>query len=333
MSDDVVSKLQSILGVKFKGKGPNILPGSQLQSVEFVPTGILALDWAWGGGFPMGHGVMSYGAEKCAKTTTGLKITAQVQATGRPCAFIDVENTLDRDWALLHKVDLDNLAIYTVPPGETAEFILDVALETLNAGYFTVLDSVAFLESGESLKKYDEKGMAGKTYAGASGPLSDFSKKVGKILGHRKTGLYLVNQLRDNMSIYGARVRIPGGRALRHMVSIMTEFSQGDFIWNADETEKIGVQIKFYVSKNKVRIPFREKSYELYFSAGINPLKEVVEFAKFYDLVEMRGAWMYYNGEKMGQGANQAMGYLVQNREVYAELRSKIVTLIKGGKR
>jgi len=329
---DVVDNLQKILGSKFKGKVPTIISGSQLVPTEFVTTGSLALDWVWGGGLPIGHGIVIIGKEKSAKSTSCLKMLAQLQAAGHSCAWIDAENTLDKDWAKLHKVNLDNLAVYSVGPGESAEYVLEIARETLSAGYFVFLDSIAVLESEEAMKKKEDKGYAGKTYAGASAPITSFCADIGKILRPKNVSLIIVNQLRDNMSIYGARTRTPGGRALKHMATIMTEFTQGDYIEGAGG-EKIGVEVKFFCNKNKVRKPFRERLYELYFSAGINPLKEVIDFAVYYELLEARGSWMYYEGEQLGQGANQVMGYLVKNQDVYKILRAQIVELIKENKR
>lgn len=128
--------------------------------------------------------------------------------------------------------------------------------------------------------------------------------------------------------------RLPGGRALAHMSAIINETRVGDYITtgSGEDEEKIGIELKILNRKNKVRWPFREQTLRLHFSSGFNPLWDVLQFADRYSLIEYNGAWAYYNGQQMGQGREQTMRYLIENKEVYYELKATIQKRISSGK-
>lgn len=330
--DDIIAELNSKMNKKYKTKAPELFRASELPPVEWLATGMLGYDWVNGGGAPRGHAEQIYGRKSCGKTTVCLRRIAEAQRQGIVCAFIDLEHTFDETWAKKHGVDLDKLILHNPfqESGETTLTVVETMLATGEIGMI-VVDSVPALCPEAML----DKGLEDKHYGGNSALLEQFFKRIigPGLLYDSNCVLIFINQPRD---VIGSRIpmeRLPGGRALSHYTSIHTEVKRGDFITEVRNGEeiKIGQEVKLINRKNKVRWPFREQTLRLHFANGFNPLFEVVQFAVKYDLVEKSGAWLYYDGESMGQGINNHMSWLYEHREVYGALRKQILEKIRAG--
>jgi|LFRM01.2.fsa_nt_gb recombination protein RecA len=328
-----LDKINSLLHKRFKKNAPQLIKASELPPIEFISTGMLGYDWVNGGGGPRGKVEQVYGRRSSGKTTTLLRRIAEAQRLGHKCAYIDVEHELDKNWAKLLGVDLDDLLIHS-PYYEPAEITLGVVEELLASGEFGLIgvDSITALGTEAMLNK----DMGDKHYGGIAGLMEMFYKRVigTGLLYNSDCVLVFINQPRE---LIGARIpmeRLPGGRALSHMSAIITEVKTGDYITvgSKEKEEKIGIEIKLINKKNKVRWPFREQTLRLHFANGFNPLWDVIQFASRYELIEYRGAWAYYKGEQMGQGVEAHMRYLIENADIYYELKEKILSLIKSGK-
>jgi len=331
---EALDALNARLAKKYKKNIPFLKPASELPSIEWIPTGILALDWVNGGGGPRGRVEQIVGAKSTGKTSIVLRRIAEAQRNGLVAAYVDVEHSLDKLWAAKLGVDLDSLLLYVPENYDSAETTLDVVIDMLKLGNIDViaLDSVTALCPRATL----EDSMEDKHYGGNAAVLSQFFDKIigPGILANSGTNLILINQPRD---VIGARFhteRIPGGKSLAHNSSIITYTRDGDYILDSPgkDAVKIGKEIRLINAKNKCRFPYRESTASLYFTSGFNPLFDVLQFAEKYGLIELSGTWGYYNGEQMGQGRAQQAQWLLEHREVYAALKTHIRDLILGGK-
>ena len=331
---DIMAKINATMLKKYKSKAPELMMGSDLHTVEFISTGLLALDYLNGGGGPKGHVEQIYGQKSSGKTSIVLRRIAEAQRLGLTCAFVDAEHTLDKGWAIKHGVNLDELILYEPELEASAEMILQTVYEMLMGCAIDVIvvDSVPALCPLAKIEKH----MEDKHYGGVSGPLSQFFDKIigPGVLYNSETNLIFINQPREVIGSRFPMERLPGGRALSHYSSIITEVKKGDYITEGtgDNEVKIGIESKIINQKNKVRWPFKEQTLRLHFASGFNPLWEVIRFAEKYELVDSNGAWMYYEGQSMGQGVNQHMSWLIENKETYFSLKEKIVAKIREGK-
>ena len=331
---DELDRLNTELRAKFKKKAPILRRGSDLRSVEWISTGLLGYDWVNGGGGPRGKVEQISGRRSSGKTTVVLRRIAEAQKMGLRCVFIDAEHELDKLWAQKLGVDLGTLWLHE-PEFEPAEVTLALLEELLrnNKADLIAVDSIAALGTEAMLS---EKNTVGdRHYAGIAGIMEMFYKRViGTGVLYRSNAILLfINQPRE---VIGSRIpleRLPGGRALAHMSALITETRPGDYITtgSGDEEDKIGIEIKVINRKNKVSKPFREQTLRLHFSSGFNPLWEVIHFATRYGLIELRGAWGYYEDHELGQGINAHMSYLINNPEVYYELKNRLIAIIRGG--
>lgn len=334
MSDEILKRLNSVLAKKYRKRGaPQLMLGSDLPLVDWVSTGMLGYDWVNGGGSPRGKCEQVYGRRSSGKTTTLLRRIAEAQKLGIKCAYIDVEHELDKVWAQKLGVDMESLILHEpyFEPAEITLTIIEQLIADEDVGLVGV-DSIPALGTEAMLNK----DMGDKHYAGVAGLMEMFYKKVigSGLLYNSDTILIWINQPREHI---GARIpmeRLPGGRALAHMSAIINETRVGDYITtgSGEDEEKIGIELKILNRKNKVRWPFREQTLRLHFSSGFNPLWDVLQFADRYSLIEYNGAWAYYNGQQMGQGREQTMRYLIENKEVYYELKATIQKRISSGK-
>lgn len=332
---ELIDQLNAELARKFKKRAPILMRGADLPPVEWISTGLLGYDWVNGGGGPRGKCEQIYGRRSSGKTTLALRRIAEAQRAGLRCLYIDVEHDLDKAWAKKIGVDLENLLLHE-PEFEPAEITLGMieALLKLEEVDLIVVDSISALGTEAMLS--EDKTIGDKHYAGIAGLLEMFYKRVvgTGLLYNSNAILIWINQPRE---LIGARIpleRLPGGRALQHMSSIITETKQGDYITVGSKTEeeKIGIEIKIINRKNKVRWPYREQTLRLHFASGFNPLWEVIHFGTKYGLIELRGAWGYYKEHELGQGVNAHMSYLIDNTDVYKEIKTEVIELIKRGK-
>jgi len=325
MSNDNLEKkkaLEAALGQIEKqfGKGSVMKLGEyQAMNVEAISTGALSLDIALGiGGIPRGRIIEIFGPESSGKTTLALHAVAEAQKLGGEAAFIDAEHALDPVYAKHLGVDIDNLIVSQPDTGEQALEIAE-ALTRSGAIDIIVVDSVAAL-----VPKAEIDGDMGDSHIGLQARLmSQALRKLAGVINKSKTVIIFINQLREKVGImFGNPETTPGGRALKFYSSVRLDIRKVENI-NQDG-EVTGARARVKVIKNKVAPPFREAEFDIIYGKGISKEGNILDLAVNLNLVEKAGAWFSYNGEKIGQGRENAKQYIKENKEIAKDLEEKI---------
>lgn len=290
------------------------------MNVEAISTGSIGMDIALGiGGVPRGRIVEIYGPESSGKTTVALSIVAQAQKDGGEAAFIDVEHALDPVYAKALGVDIDSLLVSQPNSGEQALEITE-ALVRSGAIDIIVLDSVAAMTT-----KAEIEGEMGDTHVGLQARLmSQAMRKLTGIIGKTNCVAVFINQVREKIGVmYGNPETTPGGRALKFYSSVRMEIRRSEQIKNGSEI--IGNRTRCKVVKNKVAPPFKEAEFDIMYGEGISQTGEILDLATNLDIVNRSGAWYNYNGERLGQGRDNAKVYLSEHPELIEELRRLVM--------
>ena len=292
--------------------------------VEVIPTGSLTLDMALGvGGLPRGRVIEIYGPESSGKTTVALHVVAEAQKMGGEAAFIDAEHALDPVYAKKLGVDIDNLIVAQPDTGEQA---LDIAEALVRSGALDVIvvDSVAAL-----VPKAEIDGEMGDSHVGLLARLmSQALRKLTAVISKSGTVVIFINQLREKVGVmYGNPETTPGGRALKFFSSVRLDVRRGEVIKNG--TELIGNKTKVKVVKNKVAPPFKTAEFDILYGEGISKEGNILDFAVENNIIKKSGAWFSYNGEKIGQGRDNVRKYMVENKELTAEIDRQVRELLK----
>lgn len=302
------------------GKGSVMKLGEyQAMNIEAIPTGALSLDIALGiGGIPRGRIIEIFGPESSGKTTLALHTIAEAQKIGGEAAFIDAEHALDPVYAKHLGVDIDNLIVSQPDTGEQALEIAE-ALTRSGAIDIIVVDSVAAL-----VPKAEIDGDMGDAHVGLQARLmSQALRKLAGVINKSKTVIIFINQLREKVGImFGNPETTPGGRALKFYASVRLDIRKIENIKN--DGEVTGARARVKVIKNKVAPPFREAEFDIIYGKGISKEGNILDLAVNLNLVEKSGAWFSYNGEKIGQGRENAKLYLKEHKEIAKELEEKI---------
>ncbi len=289
------------------------------MEVHSVHTGSLGLDLALGiGGLPKGRIVEIYGPESSGKTTLALHVIAEVQKAGGEAAFIDAEHALDPFYAKALGVDTDNLLISQPDCGEDA---LEITERLVRSGAIdiVVIDSVAAL-----VPRQEIEGDMGASMVGVQARLmSQAMRKLSSVISKSNCIVIFLNQLREKVGvIYGNPETTTGGRALKFYASVRIDIRKIDQIKNGNDI--MGNRVKCKVVKNKVAPPFKIVEFDILYGKGISRLGEVVDIGVALGIIEKSGAWLSYNGEKLGQGRDKAKAVLEENPALYEEIDSKI---------
>jgi recombination protein RecA len=296
------------------------LDGSEVQRVDVIPTGSVALDVALGcGGLPRGRIVEIYGPESSGKTTLTLHAIAEAQRAGGVCAFIDAEHALDTDYARRLGVDLPDLLVSQPDCGEQALEIADTLVRT-GAIDLIVVDSVAALTPRAEIE-----GEMGEAHMGLQARLmSQALRKLTAAISRTRTIVVFINQLRQKIGVvYGNPETTTGGNALKFYCSVRLDIRRKKAIKRGDEL--IGSEVKVKVVKNKLAPPFREADFEILYGTGVNKLAELVDTAERLGLVEKSGAWYSYEGAKIGQGRERALAHFEENPRQQEQLRDALI--------
>ncbi len=333
MDDNRKKALAAALGQIEKqfGKGSVMRLGDASAAMDFdvIPTGSLALDIALGvGGLPRGRVVEIYGPESSGKTTLTLEVIAQCQKLGGTAAFVDAEHALDPTYAEKLGVKVDDLLVSQPDTGEQALEITDMLVRS-GAVDLVVIDSVAALTP-----KAEIEGEMGELQVGLHARL--MSQALRKLTGNIKrsnTIVIFINQIRMKIGVmFGNPETTTGGNALKFYSSVRLDIRRIGALKNGEEV--VGNATRVKVVKNKVAPPFREAEFEILYGHGISREGEIVDMAVAQNLVEKSGSWYAYQGERIGQGKDNARTYLQQHPDVFEaleqQLRAKLLVPRRG---
>jgi recombination protein RecA len=302
-----------------KGSVMKLGEGSQKMNVEAVPTGSLSLDIALGiGGIPKGRIVEIYGPESSGKTTVALHMVAEVQKRGGIAGFIDAEHALDPVYAHNIGVDIDNLYISQPDNGEQA---LEIAETMVRSGAvdIIIIDSVAAL-----VPRAEIEGDMGDNHVGLQARLmSQGLRKLTGVVSKTNCIVVFINQLREKIGImFGNPETTTGGRALKFYSSVRLDVRRTDYIKVNGENKGNRVRVK--VVKNKVAPPFKEAEFDIMYGTGISKQSDILDLAVKEEIVIKSGAWFSYNDQKIGQGRDNTIQFLIANPDICLEIENKI---------
>jgi recombination protein RecA len=302
-----------------KGSIMRLGDGEKIEDIQVVSTGSLGLDIALGvGGLPRGRVVEIYGPESSGKTTLTLQVIAEMQKQGGTCAFIDAEHALDVQYAAKLGVDLQDLLISQPDTGEQALEIVD-ALVRSGSVDLVVVDSVAALTP-----KAELEGEMGDSLPGLQARLmSQALRKLTATIKKTNTMVIFINQIRMKIGVmFGNPETTTGGNALKFYASVRLDIRRIGNIKKGEEI--IGSETKVKVVKNKVSPPFKTAEFDILYGEGISREGEIVDMGVAARVLDKSGAWYAYNGEKIGQGKDNAREFLKENPDIAREIENKI---------
>jgi recombination protein RecA len=302
-----------------KGSIMRLGEGEKIEDIQVVSTGSLGLDIALGvGGLPRGRVVEIYGPESSGKTTLTLQVIAEMQKLSGVCAFIDAEHALDAQYAQKLGVNLQELLISQPDTGEQALEIVD-ALVRSGSVDLIVVDSVAALTP-----KAEIEGEMGDSLPGLQARLmSQALRKLTATIKKTNCMVIFINQIRMKIGVmFGSPETTTGGNALKFYASVRLDIRRTGSIKKGEEV--IGSETKVKVVKNKVSPPFKTAEFDILYGEGISREGEIVDMGVTAKILEKSGAWYAYNGEKIGQGKDNAREFLRENPEIAADIEHKI---------
>lgn len=307
------------------GRGSVMRMGDeQVEDVEVIPTGSLALDAALGvGGYPKGRIIEIYGPESSGKTTLAIHAIAQAQKEGGIAAFIDAEHAFDRFYAKKLGVDVDELLIAQPDNGEQALEIADQLIRS-SAIDIIVIDSVAALTP-----KAEIEGDMGDNKVGLQARLmSQALRKLTSTISKTNTTCIFINQLREKIGVmFGNPETTTGGNALKFYASVRLDIRRVTTLKDGDTP--IGNQVRVKIVKNKVAPPFRKAEFEITFAEGISHVGEIVDLGVELGIIKKSGSWFSYGETRLGQGRDAVKRVIKDNPELTAELEEKIAAALK----
>lgn len=306
------------------GKGSIMKLGETTRmNVEVIPTGSIALDIALGvGGVPRGRVVEIFGPESSGKTTVALHIIAEAQKAGGIAAFIDAEHALDPAYARKLGVDIENLLVSQPDTGEQA---LEIAEALVRSGAIDVIviDSVAAL-----VPRAELEGDMGDAHVGLQARLmSQAMRKLTGAIAKSRTCAIFINQVREKVGIsFGNPEVTPGGRALKFYASVRLEVRKLEAIKQG--TEIVGNRTRVKVVKNKVAPPFRQAEFDIMYGTGISRTGSILDIGVELDIINKSGTWYSFEGERLGQGRENAKEYLKEHPEIAEQIENRIRQLL-----
>ena len=302
-----------------KGSVMRLGDGGPVRDIEAISTGSLGLDVALGiGGLPRGRVIEIYGPESSGKTTLTLQAVAAAQAAGGTAAFIDAEHALDPEYARKLGVNVDDLLVSQPDTGEQALEIADMLVRSA-AVDIIVIDSVAAL-----VPKAEIEGEMGDSHVGLQARL--MSQALRKLTGNIKranTMVIFINQIRMKIGVmFGSPETTTGGNALKFYSSVRLDIRRIGAVKKGAEV--IGNETRVKIVKNKMAPPFKQAEFEILYGEGISWLGELIDLGVQHNLVEKSGSWYSYNGERIGQGKDNAREFLKEHPDMAKQLDTKL---------
>ena len=309
---------------KAHGKGSIMKMGSDSRvRVDAIPTGAINLDAAIGvGGIPRGRITEIYGPESSGKTTLCLHVVANAQKAGGVAAYIDAEHALDTDYAAKLGVDVENLLVSQPDTGEQALEICEILVRS-GAVDVVVIDSVAAL-----VPKAEIEGDMGDSHVGLQARLmSQALRKLTGAIARSRTSVIFINQLREKIGVmFGNPETTTGGKALKFYASVRLDIRR---IAAVKEKEEVtGSHCRVKVVKNKVAPPFKQAEFDIMYAEGISHASLVLDIASESGIIDKSGAWYSYNGQRIGQGRENAKMFLKDNPPMLAEVEEKVKVVL-----
>ena len=311
-----IAKLEKDFG---KGTVMKLGDSAANVNVETVPTGCLSLDLALGlGGVPKGRIIEIYGPESSGKTTVALHMIAEVQKRGGIAGFVDAEHALDPVYAKNIGVDIDELYISQPDSGDQALEITETMVRS-GAIDIIVVDSVAAL-----VPRQEIEGDMGDSHVGLQARLmSQALRKLTPVISKSNCIVIFINQLREKVGVmFGNPETTTGGRALKFYASVRMDVRRIETLKQGGEM--VGNRTRIKVVKNKIAPPFKEAEFDIMFGKGISREGDILDLATSINAVNKSGAWYAYNGDKIGQGRENAKTYLREHPEIMEELEKKV---------
>ena len=314
--DAAIAKLEKDFG---KGAVMKLGESGAHVNVETVPTGCLSLDLALGlGGVPKGRVIEVYGPESSGKTTIALHMIAEVQKRGGIAGFVDAEHALDPVYAKNIGVDIDELYISQPDSGDQA---LEIAETMVRSGAIDiiVIDSVAGL-----VPKQEIEGDMGDSHVGLQARLmSQALRKLTPVISKSNCIVIFINQLREKVGVmFGSPETTTGGRALKFYASVRMDVRRIETLKQSGEM--VGNRTRIKIVKNKIAPPFKEAEFDIMFGKGVSKSGDILDLASGIDVVKKSGSWYAYEGEKIGQGRENAKSYLESHPEMMDEIEQKV---------
>lgn len=314
--DAAIAKLEKDFG---KGTVMKLGDSSAHVNVETVPTGCLSLDLALGlGGVPKGRVIEVYGPESSGKTTVALHMISEVQKRGGIAGFIDAEHALDPVYAKNIGVDINELYISQPDSGDQALEIAETMVRS-NAIDIIVIDSVAALVPWQEIE-----GDMGDSHVGLQARLmSQALRKLTPVISKSNCVVIFINQLREKVGVmFGNPETTTGGRALKFYASVRMDVRRIETLKQSGEM--VGNRTRIKIVKNKIAPPFKEAEFDIMFGKGISRSGDILDLAANIDVIKKSGSWYAYEGNKIGQGRENAKAYLEANPEVMEEIEKKV---------
>jgi recombination protein RecA len=293
--------------------------GAARVRIESIPTGAINLDAAIGiGGIPRGRVTEIFGPESSGKTTLCLHVVANAQRNGGVAAFIDAEHALDVDYAKKLGVDIENLLVSQPDTGEQALEICEILVRS-SAVDVVVIDSVAAL-----VPRAEIEGDMGDAHVGLQARLmSQALRKLTGSIARSRTAVIFINQLREKIGVmFGNPETTTGGKALKFYASLRLDIRRIGPV--KDKEEVTGSQVRVKVVKNKVAPPFKQAEFDIMYAEGISHTSLLVDIGSEAGIIEKSGAWYSYNGQRIGQGRENAKLFLKDNPALQAEVEEKV---------
>ncbi len=314
--DAAIAQIEKQYG---KGSVMKLGDSNANMNIDVIPTGSLSLDIALGlGGVPRGRIIEVFGPESSGKTTVALHIVAEIQKRGGIAGFIDAEHALDPTYAKNIGVDIDNLYISQPDCGEQALEITETMVRS-GAVDVVIVDSVAALAP-----KAEIDGEMGDSHMGLHARLmSQALRKLTAVVSKTNCVVIFINQLREKVGVvFGNPEVTTGGRALKFYASVRLDVRRIDTLRQGGEI--VGNRTRVKIVKNKVAPPFKEAEFDIVFGKGISKVGDILDLAVANDIVDKSGAWYAYNGNKIGQGRENAKAYLENNTAICDEIEQKV---------
>jgi recombination protein RecA len=306
-----------------KGSIMRLGAGSQRARVDAISTGAINLDAAIGiGGIPRGRVTEIYGPESSGKTTLSLHVVANAQREGGVAAYIDAEHALDTEYARKLGVEIENLLISQPDTGEQALEICEILVRS-GAVDVVVIDSVAAL-----VPKAEIEGDMGDSHVGLQARLmSQALRKLTGAIARSKTSVIFINQLREKIGVmFGNPETTTGGKALKFYASVRLDIRRIGPV--KEKEDVVGSHVRVKVVKNKVAPPFKQAEFDIMYAEGISHTSLLVDISAESGIIEKSGAWYSYNGQKIGQGRENAKLFLKDNPAMMAEVEEKVKVVL-----